>query len=44
MRSDPIPGNAMKINDLRYSKLAESQQCELAETQYGGRGSEFSAA
>ena len=34
----------MKINDLRYGKLAESQQSGVAESQDGGRGSEFSAA
>lgn len=44
MRSDQTRCNTMKINDLRYSKLAESQQCGLAESQDGGRGSEFSAA
>lgn len=33
----------MKINDLRYGELAESQQCGLAESQDGGRGSKFSA-
>jgi len=28
----------MKINDLRYGKLAESQQCGLPESQDGGEG------